>query len=76
MRKVFAWLPIIIVMMSSLVPLTSSAAESDIMSAAGIMGFNEKKNAPDFTLMDLEGRRVALKDYQGKIVLIDFWGTW
>ena len=75
MRKVFTWLSII-VMMSSFVPLTSSATESDIMSAAGIMGFKEKKNAPDFTLMDLEGKKVALKDYQGKIVLIDFWGTW
>jgi thiol-disulfide isomerase/thioredoxin len=32
--------------------------------------------APDFTLPDLEGRAVSLKDHAGKVVLIDFWATW
>jgi len=32
--------------------------------------------APDFTLADLEGRRVQLADYRGKVVLLNFWGTW
>lgn len=30
----------------------------------------------DFTLLNLEGEEVTLSDYQGKIVLINFWATW
>jgi len=32
--------------------------------------------APDFTLIDLDGRHVSLADYNGKAVVIDFWATW
>jgi len=32
--------------------------------------------APDFTLTDLEGHRLTLSDYRGKVVLLDFWATW
>ena len=29
-----------------------------------------------FTLKDIQGRPVALSDYRGKVVLLDFWATW
>jgi len=32
--------------------------------------------APDFNLEDLNGHYVSLKQYQGHIVLLDFWATW
>jgi peroxiredoxin len=32
--------------------------------------------APDFELVNHEGKTVSLQDYRGKVVLIDFWGTW
>ena len=34
------------------------------------------QTAPDFTLRDLNGNSVSLKEYRGKIVLLDFWATW
>ncbi|GFN34916.1 TlpA family protein disulfide reductase [Tepidimicrobium xylanilyticum] len=34
------------------------------------------KLAPNFTLESLQGEEVSLEDYRGKIVLINFWGTW
>lgn len=34
------------------------------------------KEAPDFTLKNLNGEEVSLSDYRGKIVLINFWATW
>ena len=32
--------------------------------------------APDFTLTTLDGEYVTLEDLKGKVVLLDFWGTW
>ncbi len=34
------------------------------------------KPAPDFTLTNLDGESVSLSDYQGRIVLLNFWATW
>lgn len=34
------------------------------------------KPAPQFSLEDLNGRKVSLADYKGKAVLINFWATW
>ncbi|HEY6838268.1 MAG TPA: TlpA disulfide reductase family protein [Geobacteraceae bacterium] len=36
----------------------------------------EGNAAPDFTLKDLAGNDVHLKDLQGKVVLVNFWATW
>ncbi len=33
-------------------------------------------DAPDFQLKDLNGQPVKLSDYRGKVVLLNFWGTW
>ncbi len=32
--------------------------------------------APDFTLETPDGKKVSLKDFKGKVVLIDFWASW
>ena len=32
--------------------------------------------APDLEMKDLNGVRVNLKDYAGKVVLVNFWATW
>lgn len=32
--------------------------------------------APPFTLPDLEGERVSLESFAGRIVVVDFWATW
>src|SRR5712692_3226403 len=32
--------------------------------------------APDFTLEDLSGKRVSLKNLKGKVVFLNFWATW
>ena len=32
--------------------------------------------APGFRLPDLAGNEVALEDYRGRVVLVNFWATW
>jgi len=36
----------------------------------------QEVKAPPFELKDVNGRTVRLSDYQGKVVLINFWATW
>jgi len=42
--------------------------------SAIVLGQGSK--APQFELRDINGRIVRLSDYQGKVVLINFWATW
>jgi len=32
--------------------------------------------APAFKAVDINGRKLDLADYQGKVILLDFWATW
>jgi len=34
------------------------------------------KAAPDFELSALDGRRIRLSDFRGRVVLVNFWATW
>jgi peroxiredoxin len=39
-----------------------------------IIGIRDK--APEFSLMSLDGKRINLSDYRGKVVMLHFWATW
>lgn len=32
--------------------------------------------APNFTLKELDGKQLSLSDLKGKVVLLNFWGSW
>ncbi len=44
--------------------------------SAGIQRVSPPVEAPDFTLNNLEGSEVSLKDFEGKVVFLNFWATW
>jgi len=47
-----------------------------------IVGSNESNRpdnaikAPDFTLQTVQGDLFKLSDYRGKVIMLNFWGTW
>jgi cytochrome c biogenesis protein CcmG/thiol:disulfide interchange protein DsbE len=41
-----------------------------------VKGENEIEYFNDFTLLDLDENEVSLSDFQGKIVVLNFWATW
>jgi len=36
----------------------------------------KSQKAPEFTVVDLQGKKLALADYKGNVVLLEFWATW
>lgn len=43
---------------------------------AALLPAAQRKPAPEFALQDSSGKTVSLKEYRGKVVLLDFWATW
>lgn len=51
------------------------AADSSGTRAA-LQPANERNAVPKLVLQDSSGKTMELTEYQGKIVLLDFWATW
>jgi cytochrome oxidase Cu insertion factor (SCO1/SenC/PrrC family) len=45
-------------------------------SEAGVQKLRVAVDAPDFTLKELSGGKISLKELRGKIILLNFFATW
>jgi peroxiredoxin len=54
--------------------IAGSADQPGVRAALRPAG--ERQAAPAFALQDSSGKTIGLKNYQGKVVLLDFWATW
>jgi cytochrome oxidase Cu insertion factor (SCO1/SenC/PrrC family) len=43
---------------------------------AGVQKLRVAVDAPDFTLKEIGGGKVSLKELRGKIILLNFFATW
>lgn len=48
----------------------------DLFTRLRVQKFEEPVVAPDFTLKDLKGTQVTLKNFKGRVVFLNFWATW
>jgi len=58
----------------SLVGIAAAAGQPSVR--ATLLSAKERKAASDFSLKDASGKTVVIKDYRGKVVLLNFWATW
>lgn len=56
--------------------LTVLAIVSLIIACNAVAQGTRPAKAPSVGLKDLDGKRVNLSDYRGRIVLVNFWATW
>ncbi len=45
-------------------------------SASIFQSYAKPLPLPDFSLEDLEGKAVRIRDFRGKVILLNFWATW
>jgi hypothetical protein len=50
--------------------------EEDHLAMFGVNKLDEKIDAPEFTLPDINGKKRSLSDFQGKFIMLNFWATW
>jgi thiol-disulfide isomerase/thioredoxin len=55
--------------------MSGSRFSAAILVASAILAAADQKPS-DLTLVDQFGKRVHLRDYRGKIVVLNFWATW
>src|SRR4030042_3670677 len=55
---------------------TAEGREDVLFSKIGINPIKGDKKAPDFFLKDLNGKKVGIKQFKGKIIFLNFWATW
>jgi len=55
---------------------TVDGREDDLFSKIKISPIKGDKRAPDFSLKDLNSRKVGLKQFREKIIFLNFWATW
>jgi thiol-disulfide isomerase/thioredoxin len=60
-------LPLVLVVVSCLLPLTSCGDDAGALAPS--LGSTKSFNTRD-------GASIHLEDYRGKVVLVDFWATW
>lgn len=53
-----------------------AANKNQPAEATAVSNDGQKTMAPDFSLTDINGKTFTLSSLRGKVVVIDFWGSW
>ena len=72
-RVALCFFGLFLIMLTGAFPLWG---EEDRLAKFGVNKLDEKIDAPEFTLPDLNGKKRSLSDFQGKFIMLNFWATW
>ncbi len=53
-----------------------SLQKTSACESFGVQRSQARKEAPPFSLKDLNGKQISLNEYKGKPLLLFFWGSW
>jgi len=56
--------------------VNTETSVADLMSSLNIQHISKPVSAPDFELPSVNGEKISLSNYRGKVVLLSFWATW
>jgi peroxiredoxin len=54
----------------------SERSKEELFIKMRIQSIQTHQKTPNFRLEDLEGKKMGLKDFKGKVVFLNFWATW
>jgi peroxiredoxin len=72
MRTTLSTLWALVLFTMTLHPCTALAQKTN----GALQPAQQRKAAPDLGLQDTFGKQANLRDYRGKVVVVDFWATW
>jgi peroxiredoxin len=69
---------VVFFLLSTIFETSATLTNADPLSlpSFGVQKFEEKREAPPFSLKTLNGNQVSLNDFKGKPILMKFWATW
>jgi len=70
-----AWVGVFLLLIILLSP-SAYGIERGLLKALGLQELSGNREAPDFAVVGSDGKKISLKDYKGKVVILHFWATW
>jgi peroxiredoxin len=74
LRLLNKYLILILLFIFRAFPSIASEGLNYYMSNIGMNGV--KGEAINFTLPNIDGKRMSLKDFRGRVIMLNFWATW
>ncbi len=73
MKRLTAVLFLMVILLLWKIPVVSAQTQ---FAEAGVEKFRIPVEAPDFTLTEVVGGKISLKELRGKIILLNFFASW
>lgn len=74
-KTILRCLCVILILLVSL-SVSAEGGEEDFYSKIKINPIKGNKKTPDFSLKDLNGKEVEIRQFKGNVVFLNFWATW
>ena len=73
MKRLVVGVFVLVILLLWKIPMVSAQTQ---FVEAGVEKFRVPVEAPDFTLQEVGGGKVSLKELRGKIILLNFFASW